>query len=422
MFTMKLKPLLLLFLLIAGAARAFAQQKDTMVNFDQLRAPSSPAFSLLGISPDDIERPKNPTDFAFSVGNASNNLSTVPKSYAVEMAPFWIFGGKSTFEQFIDNKNVGNNIKQTFVFSLGSTTSRSAKDSSEFRQIGVSVKFSILRGKVGDEFKKWDSMVTKVLTQYTANNVKIRDSLRNVDTAAISELRKQRLQYIASGNPDRAAAIEKIMQAMVEAQNTKTALLSRTNDSTKNKAYLTRLSQFASQTSFRRYGFSMDWAAGTVVDFDDSAFNRSYLSKFATWLTFGYEGHNGSNVMFLMRYAANFNRFYRNDLNLVVKDIDIGDLDMGLRLYKDFNDKLTLSVEYINRLPFYSNSNYISNRVSTPLRTDKYDFSLNYKVGKNQNLSFTYGKNFDNKVTKTGNLIAAVNYMIGLGSARGLSR
>ena len=417
---MKLKHLLLFLLLVAGAAPAFAQQKDTVVNFDQLRAPSSPAFNLLGISPTDIERPKNPTDFAFSVGNASNNLSTVPKSYALEIAPFWVFGGKSSFEQFIDNKNVGNNIKQTFVFSLGSTTANSVKDSSEFRQIGISVKFSILRGNVGKEFTKWDSTVTKVLTQYTESSKKIRDSLRNADTAAINQLRKLRLQSVTS-DPEKAAAIAKAIQSMVDAQNTKALALIHKNDSTKNKAYVTQLSQLSNQTSFRRYGFTMDWAAGTVIDFPDSSFNRSYLSKFATWLTFGYEGQNGSNIMFLVRYAANFNRFYRNDLNQVVKDIDIGDLDLGLRLYKDFTDKLTLSAEYINRLPFYNDNNYTSNHVSTPSRTDKYDFSLNYKVGKNQNLSFTYGKNFDNTVVKSGNLIAAVNYMIGLGSARGLS-
>lgn len=419
---MKHRLFLLFLLLFVGAAPAFAQQKDTVVNFDQLRAPSSPAFNLLGISPSDIERPKNPTDFAISVANASNNFSTVPKSYALEIAPFWVFGGKSTFKQFIDNKNVGNNIKQTLVFSLGSTTARSAKDSSEFRQIGISVKFSILRGKVGKEFTTWDSTASVYLSQYGTHYAHIKDSLTTANMIAVAPLLKLYAEYKPT-DPDKAAAILKSIQAMGDAVDGKVRALSQdTTTAGKNKVWLTKLNQLSSQTAFRRYGFTMDWAAGTVIDFPDSSFNQSYLSKFATWLTFGYEGQNGSNIMFLVRYAANFNRFYRNDLNQVVKDIDIGDLDLGLRLYKDFTDKLTLSAEYINRLPFYNDSNYSSNHVSTPSRTDKYDFSLNYKVGKNQNLSFTYGKNFDNTVVKSGNLIAAVNYMIGLGSARGLSR
>lgn len=418
---MKLKAFFVLLLATGGTTCAFAQQKDTVVNFDQLRAPSSPAFNLLGISPTDIERPKNPTDFAFSLSNASNNLSTVPKSYALEMAPFWVFGGKSSFAQFIDNKNIGNNIKQTLVFSLGSTTASSVKDSSEFRQIGISVKFSIFRGRVGKEFAKWDSTATSVLTQYTKNVKEIRDSLRNADSAATNDLRKLIAKYRVS-DPGRVAGLAKALQSIADAENTKATILIKQYDSTKNRSYVAQLSQLSAQTSFRRYGFTMDWAAGSVIDFPDSSFNRSYLSKFATWFTFGYEWQNGNNVMFLARYAANMNRFYKNDLNQLVRDIDIGDLDLGIRFYRDFTDKLTLSFEYINRLPFYSETNYAANNVSTPSRTDKYDFSLNYKVGKNQNLSFTYGKNYDNTVTKSGNLIAAVNFMIGLGSARGTGR
>lgn len=94
---------------------------------------------------------------------------------------------------------------------------------------------------------------------------------------------------------------------------------------------------------------------------------------------------------------------------------------MGLRVFKDFTDKFTLSLEYLNRIPFYSNNNYAANKVTGPGRTDKYDVSLNYKVGKNQNISFTYGKNFDNVVTRSGNLIAAINFMMGFGSTRGIN-
>jgi hypothetical protein len=43
---------------------------------------------------------------------------------------------------------------------------------------------------------------------------------------------------------------------------------------------------------------------------------------------------------------------------------------------------------------------------------------LNDKVGKNQNLSFSYGKNFEKTITKTGNLIAASHFMTWLGSEK----
>lgn len=415
---MKISKILLLFLLLGIAFPALAQQKDTVISFDQLRAASSPAFNMLGISPTDIERPTTPTDFAISLANASNNFSTVPKSYALEIAPYWAFGGKSTFGQFIGNDNVGNNIKQSLVLSIGSTTANSVKDSSQFRQIGISVKFSILRGDVGDEFKTWKDSTTKYLQDYTRLIAIERDSLDMKDRAAIVSLLGLRKKYLDSGKVDSAAAIAQAIKTInngIEIRDR--AIL--TDTTSKHKAYLTKLSQLSKQTDFKRYGLKMDWAAGTVIDFPDSSFNRSYLSKFATWLTFGYEGKDKNNIMFLARYAANFNRFYKNDLNAIVNNIDIGDLDLGLRFYRDFSDKLTISAEYINRLPFYNDNNYTENHVSKPSRTDKYDLALNYKIGKNQALSFTYGKNFDNTYTKSGNLIAAVNFIIGLGSSRG---
>jgi hypothetical protein len=411
---MKLK-LILLFLIAAGL-RVNAQQKDTVVTLDQLRAPSSPAFNMLGISPDEIERPKNPTDFALSLGNASNNFSAIPQSYAVEVAPFWVLGGKSSFEQFIDNKNIGDNMKQTAVFSLGTTTANSIKDQSQYRQVALALKFSMFRGEVGKEFQTWKDTLHKYQTLYTARVAAMKDSLNQADAAAINALRE-----MARTDPSKTTAVQAAIKALRDASEVKAHEIEKVYGLTKNKRLVEKLSELSKQTSFKRYGFKMDWAAGTVLDYPDSTFNQTYLSKFATWLTIGHEGKYGSNILFLVRYAANFNRFYRNDLNQLVNDVNIGNLDMGLRVFKDFTDKFTLSLEYLNRSPFYSNNNYAVNKVTSPSRTDKYDISLNYKVGKNQNISFTYGKNFDNKVTKAGNLIAAINFMMGFGSARGIN-
>ena len=414
---MKFKLIFLLFIFLGVASQIYAQQKDTVINLDQLRAPSSPALNMLGISSNDIERPTNPTDFALSLGNATSNFSAVPQSFALEVAPFWVLGGKSKFEEFIDHKNIGNNIKHTAMFSIGSSTAKSIMDSSQYRQIAIALKFSIFRGKVGDEFKTWDRTVSQYLAMSAQKKKNIRDSLATLDDVVINPLLKLYAQYQTT-DPDKAKEIDQRIKTIEKASNLKTEELFKA-DSIKNKFLLTKLSELSKQTSFKRYGFKMDWAAGTVVDYPDSTFNQSYLSKFATWLTAGYEAKDGSNILFLLRYAANFNRFYRNDVNQIVKDINIGNLDMGVRVFKDFSDNFTLSLEYINRIPFYSNSNYAVNKVTGPSRTEKYDVSLNYKVSKNQNISFTYGKNFDNIITKGGNLIAALNYIIGFGSSRG---
>ena len=409
-----------IFLLLACVSlQVVAQQKDTVLTLDQLRAPSSSAFNMLGISPSEIERPKNPTDFALSLGNASNYLSVIPQNYAIEVAPFWVLGGKTSFDQFIKGDNIGNNILQTAVVSLGTATANSIKDQSQYRQVGAAVNFSIFRGSVGDEFKTWKAELIKSQKIYTGKIDSIKATLNEIDDKAVKnliELYKQAQNTTPGSTQILTEAINAIRKATIIKVDEIEAEFKRT----KGEELVEKLDEL-SKTSFKRYGFKMDWAVGTVIDYPDSNFNQAYLSKFATWLTLGHEDKDGSNILFLLRYAANFNRFYRNDLNQIISDINIGNLDMGVRVFKDFSDRFTLSFEYINRIPFYSNSNYAINSVSGPSRTDKYDVSLNYKVGKNQNISFTYGKNFDNIVTQSGNLITALNYVIGFGSSRGVN-
>lgn len=413
---MKARFLILLFACIS--IHAAAQQKDTVLTLDQLRAPSSPAFNMLGISANEIERPKNPTDLALSLGNATNNFSGIPQSYAIEVAPFWILGGKTTFDQFIKD-SVANNILQTAVISLGTATANSIKDGSQYRQVGAAVKFSILRGNVGDEFKTWKTELIKYQAAYTRRIDSVKKQLMANDEVEVKQLRELYNQTPNTNTVGRAS-IQAAIRMIRDATENKLDQIELELQQTKDRDLIKKLDKL-SKTTFKRYGFKMDWAAGAVVDHPDSTFNRSYLSKFATWLTAGYEAKDGSNILFLLRYAANFDRFYRNNANQIVKDINIGNLDMGLRVFKDFNDKFTLSFEYINRIPFYSSSNYVLNNVTWPSRTDRYDVSLNYKVGKNQSISFTYGKNFDNIITKGGNLITALNYVIGFGSSRGVT-
>ena len=43
-------------------------------------------------------------------------------------------------------------------------------------------------------------------------------------------------------------------------------------------------------------------------------------------------------------------------------------------------------------------------------------FNAKYSVGFNQKITFAFGRNFNGTVTKTGNLIAALNFIRGFGS------
>ncbi len=397
-------------LLIFYWATAFAQ-KDS-VTLDQLQVPTSPAFNVLGISPNSIERPKNPTDFALALGNATSGFTTIPKDYAIEIAPYWVFGKKqATFKDFKANLP-GKNILQTGTFSIATTSAKSLVDSSEFRKMGLAIKFSIFRGHMGSQFEKWNDTVT-----YFLNRVSEISGQTLADTLMKDpELIKLRAALAIAATNDEKKRLQKLISDREEAL---IQICQKATDSLPGyMQHIKELTRLASITDFRRYGFKMDYAFGTAMDYPDSNFQNSVISKFSTWLTLGFEKENTLNWLGVIRYNQNINKFFRNDSNKIVRDINFGELDYGLRFYADVTSKLTLSFEILQRRKFFNEEKLTKNNVHLNKKTDRYVFSANYKVGKNQNLSFSYGKDFDDKITKQGNLVAALNFLIGFGSAR----
>jgi hypothetical protein len=58
-------------------------------DINDLRAPTAPAFTLLGVAPTSIDRPTTPQMLATSVLSALSQGNGLPKNYALEFAPYW---------------------------------------------------------------------------------------------------------------------------------------------------------------------------------------------------------------------------------------------------------------------------------------------------------------------------------------------
>ncbi len=383
---------------------------DTTI--DQLQVPSSPAFNLLGIAPNSIDRPKNPTDFALALGNASSGFTTIPKDFAMEFAPGWVFGKKrASFEDFKSNK-VGKNIGQTSVISIGTTTDKSQIDTTEYRKLAIAYKVSIVRGHLGEEFKKWGDSITTLLNEVSSCAAFELNKLQESD--ALWNLYKSRIH---DSNKDTAKAYQNLLTKRNDLLYQKADSAEQIIDNDKN--IITTLKGLQSRSDFNRYGFKLDFALGGVWDYPDSNFQNSNFSKFSSWLTFGYQEDDSKiGILGVLRFSENVNRYFRNNLNRVVNNINYGEFDLGVRLFLDATTKFTLSFEYLSRLPIYSSDKFAKNSIFQPEKSNRYVFSANYKVNKNQNLAFTLGKNFDDTYIKEGNIIAALNFLIGFGSSR----
>jgi len=119
---------------------------DSTIRLDLLKSPASPAFNILGIAQSDIERPADLNAFALSIQNATNNFTSIPESYAFQIAPFLMGRKKYSLNQFDNNQHT---FKQSFQFSAGYThmgpKGKEDVDSLKTTKLGLGIKFSLIR-------------------------------------------------------------------------------------------------------------------------------------------------------------------------------------------------------------------------------------------------------------------------------------
>src|SRR5687768_15975001 len=72
------------------ALGSVASSPAQTVSVDDLSAPTTPAFVLLGVSPASVERPESGKAFIFNAINKLTSSGGLPEDYAFELTPFWM--------------------------------------------------------------------------------------------------------------------------------------------------------------------------------------------------------------------------------------------------------------------------------------------------------------------------------------------
>ena len=398
---------------IALACSAFSLQAQSNVNVDQLAAPSSPGIVILGGDVSAIEKPTNTTDLAVSLLSGSNNGSLLPNNYAIDINPFWLFGGQNTtFEEFVANSNIGNNIAQSLQISFASrtTTQASGSDSTAF---GFGAKFSILRGPVT---KKYLEDIEQIHKKLAVLDLAISDaqSIKEKDDPVIKQILHDS-QLIDLSDTRLRDSIERLHQArakelFAESQEKTAALEKEIDELTKD------LEKYGSETKLTRCGVKLDVATVLALSFPMQSFSNREVSRIGVWITGGYEtepkGGNAWSFLGVRRYLRNYGESF-TDINDQLLAADNSYFDAGARLIYTYQNKISVSAEWVKR----QNISDADMRVD---QTTRYTFNLNYQLPDNKLITFTYGKDFSGVVNKSGDLVAALGLIVGIGSKRPL--
>lgn len=394
-----------LFLLVL--AHIVYGQSDSTLTLDLMEAPNSPAANLLGISPAEVERLSDPSAILVSITNNAENIVSAPSSFAIDLAPAWVFfGHKIDFESYRKDR-VLNNLAQNLVISTGIRRKIDYSTNNEYTQAAFGFRTSFLRGKLDEKFENALNRSTELLSDLSnliapalANELKIdtlynsyRNKLRDATKANDKANIKKYKQLVEA----RASELSEIIRVRVTFANTKT------------KTKIDSLKLIAEKMKYRRYGWRLDLAGALAIDFPDQVFKKGKTTKSGVWLTGGFDGKKGVSIFAKARYLYNPNEIFKDEQgNLLVDDIQ--NFDVGARItYANRSGNFHISTELLHR----SILNNVPSNDSW-----KYLLIIEYEVFKNANLTFSFGKDFDGTITREGNVVAALGLITGFGTKR----
>ena len=396
-----------LFLLITcftiSGTLSYSQKPDSTLNLNSLKSPISPASTLLGINSSEIQKPSDLTGLLVSVRNATNDFTTIPSSFALDIAPKWLFDKKRiSFDDYFSNQ-VGKNISQTFLLSYAQASQKD-ENYNGLKQ-GIGIKFTLCRGRITDQ--KYITTISRVRDLHKIE-FGMEDEYDKIHGPIDSTREFMELDSMlgnASTNAERIRINQRMEDLQAKYNNERAGIIN-----TKMRPLYDEIIKLEETITPVRKGFILDFSAGTIIKYNDFKINSSSLTNSAAWVTIGYDGFKTDSadnsyftILGLSRLIIdNADELYKSGVSERYST-----WDNGVRLaFNTANQKFMFSGEIISRKIFDAVSggnDFVA----------KYLLSAELQIGKNQRLSFTYGRDFENRITKDGNVIGLLNFVKG---------
>jgi hypothetical protein len=449
---MKTKAFLPLFILVTFYAKAQdnSPKKDT-ANVNVLQAPDSPGSNLVGIAASEVQKPSDVSSLVLQLQNATNNFSKIPSSFALDYAPW------AKNKRIEDMMYSGRGIRNSLIFSLGVKSSSDEKLEKDSTQVGIGIKFSLLKGKYHDVTQKQIEEQVESLKKiadlqhsfYTIDNMlmdnnpeykellKKQKELNKTEAGSASEearkiakslielrksikvqsdtLKKQKAkEFLKSDKTTFSSYLSKVNQDKSDVDNLVTVMAEKQAVLSDSIFILTKEATVRlNEIKFRRYGWYLDVVGGMAFNFQDNVFSKGSIYKQAVWLNGGYESKCGFSFLGLLRYQYNPDKVFADEKK-VLKTTNVNTLDFGGKLYySQEKTRFSVSGEFVYR-------SVLDKSEIKP--TYRLALNTTYELQDNTLLTLSLGRDFDKTIHKDGNVIAALNLIKGFGNKRTLSR
>ncbi len=399
------------------------------IDLSELKPPSFPALTILGLQPDEIARPKTYEALEASLLNSflqeSNfNLSN---NLAIEFTPYWLIPHPNlTFEKYI-NPSIRDNILYSSSISISTIRINNNIDTNIIStNIGIGYRTMIFNGQPLKRNKDliesiklitlnqsffvdsynivpYYSFICKNISELIdsiSNNVElfwndkspqeIQDRMNIVNEIIIPYLKNKTEFDYETGNEIILQELPDILSELKEYNIIKDAASELENANKDN------------------VGFFLEFAGAFVLDFPSSTFQYSKIPKWGIWLTPTYRLEDQSfEFVGLMR-------FIKNEIPSLFSD----NYDFGAKINYQLG-KFSMSAECIGR---YQTATIFQETVNDTTTTQKINsndlkavINVNYKIADNLILSYSFGQGFDLDSEFNNNLISVFSLNFGIG-------
>lgn len=420
---------LLILLFVIGNVRG---QQDK-VALDDLGAPSSPAFTILGVQPNEINRPKSfkALETALLSGFSTDNSFQIPSNYSLEVTPFWLKSRPDLSVNELMNPGL-KSFWRSLSASIATARRRDLIDSARtVQQIGFGLRATLFPGYLTSAFNDDKASLEAKLAGLGFVKLAIKAGISQCTTNCFADETALR-NFLAgrfTGLPSTLSAAERTNIKQVK-RNVIDKVLLELQPSSAEECLLVleemneRLNQYeetfgvreaakkVERHYFLRQGFRMDVAAASSVDFPTNDFNYSILSNWGVWLNPSGSWVVGKDVNLELLGVGRY-------LNNSILTNETRNIDIGGRFIASWRS-VSGSVEYIRRFQevilLRTSIQGGGSQKQTEDHTDhRLVFNVEWHLSERFVLTYALGRNFNLNTSVNGNLISILGLNFGIG-------
>jgi hypothetical protein len=328
----------ILLALTAGAARAQSPAppaQDPVPEFNTARTPVSPAFTLLGVAPTEVERPTTPAALGLALVGTALDTGGVPEDFAFEFSPYWLVSHPRLSWRSDETRSVGDSLARTASVSLA--TAETGKEDAPVTSLAVGLRASPFSGRLSRRAKIELALLELQLQRRAEAFARVREE------KGLALSREQILAALKEGqiSPDEAATLLETAKAeaaalAIDSKEYKAALEKVQAEALAVRQAVEEAEEDAAPFSGAREGFVLEIAGAMAWDFADAAWDARDKRNAAFWITPSWVTDTWS-VVGIGRWRDGGG------------EEDLDSFDLGARLIR-YRGRYALSAEYVRHV------------------------------------------------------------------------